>query len=138
LKPEGGTNTIYLIEIGGLRIAHFGDIGQEQLTPDQLDTLYPVDIAITQFTNQFSNMDMENLKGFRLMEQVKPRLIIPTHANRDAIQYALGLWPGFYSVQSPLLITLDQLPEQTSLLLLGSHAVSYMDIFSLEKWSSAE
>ncbi len=32
LKPEGGTNYIYLLETGGLRIAHFGDIGQAALT----------------------------------------------------------------------------------------------------------
>jgi len=49
LKPEGGTNYIYVVDMGGLRIAHFGDIGQEALTAEQLKALGKVDIAITQF-----------------------------------------------------------------------------------------
>ena len=38
-KPEGGSNYIFIVDMGGLRIAHFGDIGQEYLTEEQLAAL---------------------------------------------------------------------------------------------------
>ena len=42
-------NYINTIDMAGLRIAHFGDIGQDELNPTQLDTLGDVAIALTQF-----------------------------------------------------------------------------------------
>ncbi len=51
LQSEGGSNHIYIVDMGGLRIAHFGDIGQEQLTQEQLEALGEVDIALTQLVN---------------------------------------------------------------------------------------
>ncbi len=65
--------------MAGLRVAHFGDIGQKALTPDQLKILGKVDIAITQLANMYSDMTAQNKKGFNLMDQLKPKLIIPTH-----------------------------------------------------------
>lgn len=144
LRESGGTNYIYLVEMGGLRIAHLGDIGQEQLTSEQLQVLQPVDIAITQLTNPYSDMDMENIKGFRLMEQLSPRLVIPTHASRSALEYALGIWEGFRSQGQAVQISpemLDQrLPDQRpldqrpGLLLLGSHAENTGDRYPLSDW----
>ena len=47
--PEGGalrgTNTIHILEAGGLKAAHFGDIGC-QLTPTQLAELQGLDVAM--------------------------------------------------------------------------------------------
>jgi len=134
LKDQGGTNYIFLIEIADLRIVHFGDIGQEQLTSEQVERLLPVDIAITQLTNSYSNMNMENMKGFRLMEQVNPKLVIPTHASRSTIQYALGIWTGYGSKQPVVLISSQMLEQHLGLLLLGSHAEGLGDDFPLLDW----
>jgi L-ascorbate metabolism protein UlaG (beta-lactamase superfamily) len=100
---EGGTNYIYLIEMGGLRIVHFGDIGQDIMTDEQLTELGEVDIAITQFSNGFSAMNIENRKGFNLMDQVKPKLIIPTHIDEATAKYAAAKWESFY-ISGPLKI----------------------------------
>ncbi|MFC1884531.1 MBL fold metallo-hydrolase, partial [Thermodesulfobacteriota bacterium] len=51
-RSEGGTNYIFIIDMCGLRIAHFGDIGQDALTSEQITALGKVDIAITQLSNQ--------------------------------------------------------------------------------------
>jgi len=56
-----------------------GDVGQNALTPEQLEALGKVDVAIMQLDNTFSEMNMHNKKGFNMMAQVKPHLIIPTH-----------------------------------------------------------
>ena len=53
-KKEGGSNYIFIIDMAGFRIAHFGDIGQEALTPEQLKALGKVDIK------QFSGVVAEN------------------------------------------------------------------------------
>ena len=86
LEDVNASNYIYLIEMGGLRIAHFGDIGQEALTGDQLAALGQVDIAISQLSNSYSQMNATNKKGFNLMDQVKPRLIVLTHRDLAAVE----------------------------------------------------
>jgi hypothetical protein len=131
-KNEGGTNYVYLVEIGGLRIAHFGDIGQEKLTAEQLVVLGQVDIAITQLNNPYSDMNAENRKGINLMDQVQPRLIIPTHINLDAAKQAVAQWPGLYSETPSVVICEADLSEYgTQILFMGETAetmVKYMDL----------
>ncbi len=73
-------NVIYVFEVDGLRIAHMGDIGQEHLTIKQINALGKIDIALMQFSNPFSGM-FNSDKGFTLMEELKPQIIIPTHSN---------------------------------------------------------
>lgn len=101
--PEGGTNYIYLIEMGGLRIAHFGSIGQDQLTEEQLGILGKVDIALMQLTNPYCIMNLENQKAFHLMNQIKPKLVIPTHIfssdskeTKVVLKFTIKKWRGFY------------------------------------------
>jgi len=120
LVAEGGTDYIFIIEMGGLRIVHFGDCGQPALTPEQAQAVGRVDVAITQFENSYSDMDAKNKKGFKLMKQVKPRLIIETHSSAAAVRYAATLWPLLYSKQQTVTLTEPRLPKNTSLLLLGA------------------
>jgi len=127
LVPEGGTDYIFIIDIDGLRIVHFGDLGQTRLTPEQMKALGHVDIAITQFENSFSQMDVTNKKGFRQMAQVKPRLIIQTHSSLAAVKYAATLWPVLYSKRTSVTLTATRLPQKTSLLLLGEEGALYTE-----------
>ncbi len=133
LLPKNGTDYIFVVDMGGLRIAHFGDIGQTALTAGQLEKLGDVDIAVTQFENSFSHMDATNQKGFRLMEQVKPRLILQTHTSPAAVQYAGTLWPVLVSVRPSVTVTAADLPAETSLLLLGDDAAFYAGLVPAEK-----
>jgi L-ascorbate metabolism protein UlaG (beta-lactamase superfamily) len=134
LLDQGGTNYIYIIEIAGLRIVHFGDIGQEALTDEQLAAIGSVDLAITQFANSFSNMNATNLKGFNLMDQVKPRLVIPTHSDNATIQIAVKRWKGYYSDTRTITLSVDTIPEKTSILVLGNLAIAYSSLYGLELW----
>lgn len=133
LVPENGTDYIFIIDIGGLRIAHFGDIGQTALTAGQLKALGNVDIAVTQFENSFSHMDTTNKKGFHLMEQVEPWLILQTHTSSAAVQYAATLWPVLYSERPSVTVTAAELPAETSLLLLGDDAAFYAETVGAAK-----
>ena len=135
-KPEGGSNYIFIVDMGGLRIAHFGDIGQDQLTQEQLDALGEVDIALTQFVNSYSRMSVENKKGFNLMAQVKPRLIIPTHGNSDAdaIKYAMELWEVFATDTIGVSVGKSDLSDGTQLLVMGEMAHLVQKIYDLPAW----
>jgi hypothetical protein len=135
LKPVGGTNYIYLIEVDGLRIAHFGDIGQTTLNKDQLNALGQVDIAITQINNPYSDMNADNRKGINLMEQVNPKLIIPTHFNLDTVKAALSNWVGYYHENSTVLICKSDLSEDlTQILLLGESVETMVKYVKLYVW----
>jgi hypothetical protein len=87
------TNTIYIYEVDGLRIAHMGDIGQTRLTAPQLSALGRIDIAFMQFANSYSDYPDDGSKGIDLIEQLKPQIIIPTHSNAAATN-AIGAAVG--------------------------------------------
>jgi hypothetical protein len=118
-SDEGGTNYIFIIETAGLRIAHFGDIGQDALTKEQLAVLGKIDIAMTQFDNSYSGMNTANRKGLRLMEQLKPRLIIPTHIGEDAVKLLGKSYPALYTRGNPVRISKGSLPDRGTVLFLG-------------------
>ncbi len=136
LKPEGGSNYIFLIETSGLRIAHFGDIGQKRLTVEQMEALDRIDVAITQFINPYSQMNLENLKGYQLMEQLNPRIIIPHHGafNEDAVRQAMDRWNVVCAPGDCLRLSPDMLPEKTTVLLMGEMTGYTMETFNLETW----
>jgi hypothetical protein len=134
IQAEKATDYIYLIDVAGLRIAHFGDIGQDALTDDQLAALGTVDLAITQFANSFSSMNAANLKGFNLMDQVKPRLIIPTHSDQATIKIASERWKGYYSESRTVTLSAASIPSAQSILVLGNLSIAYGALFKLEPW----
>lgn len=122
-RSEGGRNYIFIVDMGGLRIAHFGDIGQNALTPEQLTALGKVDIAITQFSNPYSGMNASNQKGFNLMDQVKPGLIIPTHIfESSCAKTATDKWAGYNSFKKSISIGSEDLSGKTSIIFMGQNA----------------
>lgn len=80
INIDAPNNVIYVFEVDGIRIAHMGDIGQDHLTIKQIEDLGNIDIAFMQFSNPFSGM-FASEKGFTLIEELKPQIIIPTHSN---------------------------------------------------------
>jgi L-ascorbate metabolism protein UlaG (beta-lactamase superfamily) len=133
---SGLGNYIFIVDMGGLRIAHFGDIGQEQLTQEQLEALGEVDIGVTQLVNSFSQMNMRNKKGFNLMAQVQPKLIVPTHGNGDmeAIEYAMELWEVVASDAVSVTVSRSDLADGTKMLVLGEIAPAFKKIYDLPEW----
>ena len=135
MKAEGGSNYIYLIETGGLRIAHFGDIGQDALTVEQLATLGEIDLAFTQLSNGYSNMNSSNQKGLNLMKQVKPHLIVPTHFDKFTLEQLIQEWPnGYFIAQGPAILSKDKIPAGTGLFFMADSAIAFGKVYSLQEW----
>ncbi len=138
LSAEGATNYLFIIDVAGLRIVHFGDIGQDELTEEQLETLGEVDVAITQFVNSYSHMDLKNMKGFNLMDQVQPRLIVPTHFSSSALDLAAERWTGFVAETWPILIDRSMLVEdETRFLAVGGYVQSAQRRYQWPNWTTA-
>jgi len=73
---EKGINTIYIIETEEIRICHLGDLGQKELTTEQLDKIGDVDILMIPIGGTYTINSDEAIK---IMAQIEPRVIIPMH-----------------------------------------------------------
>ena len=77
--PQGGAlrgeNTIRVLEAGGLRAAHFGDLGCE-LTPTQLAELRGLDIAMIP-VGGFYTIGPEEARA--LIDKLDARVVVPMH-----------------------------------------------------------
>lgn len=108
-----GSNVIIVFEVDGLRIAHMGDIGQTSLTEEQLKELGVIDIAFMQFENSYSAMTLDNAKGFTMMDQLKPKIIIPTHYTNAALPVLEEKYGAITEYDNILEISAEDLPENT-------------------------
>ena len=79
---QGGTsprgfNALFVIETGGLRIAHLGDLGQTALTEGQLRALGTIDILLIPVGGGPFTINGE--QASRITDLMRPRVVIPTH-----------------------------------------------------------
>jgi L-ascorbate metabolism protein UlaG (beta-lactamase superfamily) len=77
-----GLNTVFLFEIGGVRIAHLGDLGH-LLTDQQLSAIGLVDVVMIPVGGFFT---IDASQATRVLDQLRPRLIvIPMHYKTDVL-----------------------------------------------------
>jgi len=73
---ERGENTIYTIEAEDLKLCHLGDLGQKELTDEQLETIGEVDILLIPVGGVYTISAKEALN---VMSQIEPNITIPMH-----------------------------------------------------------
>ena len=77
--PEGGAlrgkNKITFIEAGGVRLAHFGDLGHD-LSDEQLEAVKGADIIMIPVGGFYT---IDGVQAARIAEETGARLIIPMH-----------------------------------------------------------
>ncbi len=73
---ERGANTIYVIDAEDLRVCHLGDLGQKELTEEQLEKIGEVDILMIPVGGNFTISEKEAQK---IMSQIEPKITIPMH-----------------------------------------------------------
>lgn len=73
---ERGENTIYTIEIEEMRLCHLGDLGQKELTEEQLEKIGEVDILMIPVGGIYTISAKE---AFKIISQIEPKIIIPMH-----------------------------------------------------------
>jgi L-ascorbate metabolism protein UlaG (beta-lactamase superfamily) len=76
-----GPDTVFIFEVGGLRIAHLGDLGHV-LDDDQLEAIGSVDVLLVPVGGVTT---LDAYQATRVIDQLHPRLmIIPMHYKTDA------------------------------------------------------
>ena len=73
---ERGLDTVFIFEVGGLRIAHLGDLGH-LLDDKQLSAVGSVDVLLIPVGGAFT---IDAKQATRIIDQLRPRLlIVPMH-----------------------------------------------------------
>ena len=74
---ERGLNTIYLIEVEGIRLLHMGDYGEEMDHDSRfLEKVGEVDILLVPVGGTYT---IDGQSGARLTKDVEPKFVIPMH-----------------------------------------------------------
>jgi len=73
---ERGINTIYTIESEEIKICHLGDLGQGELTSQQLEAIGEVDILMIPIGGGYTISAKEAID---IMSQIEPKIVIPMH-----------------------------------------------------------
>jgi L-ascorbate metabolism protein UlaG (beta-lactamase superfamily) len=77
-----GLDTVFIFEVGGVRIAHLGDLGHV-LNDQQLAAIGAVDVLLVPVGGTFT---LDGLKATQVVEQLRPRImVIPMHYKTDAV-----------------------------------------------------
>lgn len=72
---ERGSNTVYLFEIDGIRLAHLGDLGHI-LPGDMAVALSDVDVLMVPIGGTYT---INGTQALTVVNQINPRLVLPMH-----------------------------------------------------------
>lgn len=81
-----GGNTVFVISVDGLRIAHMGDLGHV-LTADQAAEIGSVDVALVP-VGGFYTIDAE--QASRVAEQISARIVVPMHYSNPKCSFPIA------------------------------------------------
>jgi L-ascorbate metabolism protein UlaG (beta-lactamase superfamily) len=73
---EKGRNTIYVIEVEGMKFCHLGDLGQKQLTDEQLEKIDEVDVLMIPVGGKYT---ISSAEAQKVISQIEPKIVIPMH-----------------------------------------------------------
>jgi L-ascorbate metabolism protein UlaG (beta-lactamase superfamily) len=81
---ERGPNTIFVFDLDGVRVAHFGDFGQLALRDEQEAAIGEVDLLILPVGG---GPTTDAAQAYELVERLKPRWVIPMHYRTEKIGF---------------------------------------------------
>jgi L-ascorbate metabolism protein UlaG (beta-lactamase superfamily) len=74
-KSRGG-NTLYTIEAEEIKICHLGDLGQSELTDEQLSAIGEIDILMIPVGGVYT---IDSQDAAKVISQIEPKIVIPMH-----------------------------------------------------------
>jgi len=83
---ERGKNTIYKIEAEDIKLCHLGDLGQKQLTDDQLEKIGAVDILMIPVGGTYT---IDGSEATKIIGQIEPKIVIPMHYELPGLKFKL-------------------------------------------------
>lgn len=73
---QRGPNTIFVFEVDGVRVAHFGDFGQKELRPEQKEAIGSVDVALLPVGG---GPTIDGKKAAQIAREIGARWAVPMH-----------------------------------------------------------
>ena len=89
---QRGANTLFVVEVDGVRIVHCGDLGQAKLTDEQLKALGSVDVLLIPVGGVYT---VDGPQAADIVRQVNPRIVVPIHYKTPNLIYNLQGVQGF-------------------------------------------
>jgi L-ascorbate metabolism protein UlaG (beta-lactamase superfamily) len=80
---DRGENTIFIFEIEGIWVGHLGDLGQKELTVEQMEKLQNIDILLIPVGGKYT---VDGKEASTLVSQIEPRIVIPMHYQIDGLK----------------------------------------------------
>jgi L-ascorbate metabolism protein UlaG (beta-lactamase superfamily) len=81
---ERGPNTIFVFDLDGVRVAHFGDFGQAALRPEQAAALEDIELLIIPVGG---GPTIGAAEAAAIVEQLGPRWVVPMHYRTPKISF---------------------------------------------------
>jgi len=119
-----GRNGIFVLEVGGLRLVHLGDLGH-LLTPEQVQSIGRVDVLMVPVGGSYT---IDAAMATQVVGQLNPKVVLPMHYKTPKMS---PTWPGTdaapflegKTVQRPNSTTISlspsTLPAQTTVVVLN-------------------
>jgi L-ascorbate metabolism protein UlaG (beta-lactamase superfamily) len=105
--PEAGTargpNTIFVFELDGIRVAHFGDFGQADLRDEQARAIGEIDLL---FIPVGGGPTIGARQAAAIVERLAPRWVVPMHYRTERVSFLepadefLGLMPDVHRCET--------------------------------------
>ena len=83
---ERGLNTIYIIRADDISICHLGDLGQEELSDTQIETIGDTDVLMVPVGGTYT---LDAKEAAHVVGQIEPRIIIPMHYKVSGLTISL-------------------------------------------------
>ncbi len=113
---ERGPNTIFVLELDGSRVCHFGDFGQRTLRDEQASAIGGVDLLFIPVGGG-PTVDADQAAG--ITERLQPRWVVPMHYRTPRVSFLepadafIERIGNVHRVETPSFDT-RQIPDQTS------------------------
>jgi L-ascorbate metabolism protein UlaG (beta-lactamase superfamily) len=110
---ERGPNTIFVLDLDGIRVAHFGDFGQSSLRDEQANAIGEVDLL---FVPVGAGPTIGADQAAAIVSRLGPRWVVPMHYRTSRVNFLetaeafLELMPSVHLLDTPTFDT-SELPE---------------------------
>lgn len=89
-----GINTVYLINMDGIKICHLGDLGHI-LSPEKIEEIGGVDVLLIPVGGTYT---LGPAEAVTVTQQLKPKLVIPMHFKTPRLSFSLEGVNSFFEL----------------------------------------
>ncbi len=80
---ERGLNTVYIIKMEDMALAHLGDFGEEKLSEEQVEKIGDIDILMIPIGGTYT---INYKEAVEIIQQIEPKIVIPMHYKIEGLK----------------------------------------------------